>query len=129
MDYYGNKIKDRETKFAVFLTEINKFHAEIINYLSEFKLDNKKIEESNSKADDHIKEMESLDALLKVLTFDGKLMEFNKNESELNTSLLGSLQHLSFDDIFFREFQVNNGIFDDFECGLDLFRLENGTAI
>ncbi len=99
IDSYDKKATGKETVLSeLFVTEMNKLYSESTCYLSEFKLDNTKIEESLSKADEYLDRLRKEELSLKDNKFGGKLMEFNKTETKHDPSLLGSLdcQHLSF---------------------------------
>jgi hypothetical protein len=48
----ASKLPEKERDFTEFLADIDKFHAENSKYLSEFKVDNSKIEELTSKAEE-----------------------------------------------------------------------------
>jgi hypothetical protein len=69
---------------------MNKFHAEKSKYLSEFKIDNIKIEESCMKADDYLNELKRMAIALKDSQFNGELVEFIKNETKYETEIIGS---------------------------------------
>jgi hypothetical protein len=91
IDSFGNKIVNKETEFSGFIKEINKFFDDKTKYLNEFLIDETAIGESLALADNYLMKLKKEDLALKKIKFDGKLMQFKKNENKLDNSLLGSL--------------------------------------
>jgi hypothetical protein len=66
---------------------------------------------------------------LRKIKFNGKLLEFRKNEDTPNKRLLGSLikKHFGFDLENFKEIKLNNHVTQNYWANLHLFKQKNKT--
>ncbi len=115
IDSLASKIRERENEFDEFLTEANKFLVDSTKSLSEFTLDEKKIEDSLSLADEYVSRLKALGG--------GKMMKYNKNEVKYDSSLLGSFrfQHSSYEIGNLKEMKLGESILYNYASGLNLF--------
>jgi hypothetical protein len=91
IDSFSQEIKARENEFGQFLSRLDGFYTECSRFLDEFMIDESKVEDSLKLANDHIREINKAHVSLEKIKFCGKMMEFEKSETELETDLLGSL--------------------------------------
>jgi hypothetical protein len=128
LDAFNKKTSKYENECMQFLTEVDRFYLENAKYLTQFKIDEKKIENGLALAETYIEKLQKEDLALRMMKFDGQLMEFKKNEDKPTQSLVGSLtkQQLSpyFGDV--KQVRLSSPMKISFMfSNLHLFKLEN----
>ncbi len=68
---------------------------------------------------------------MKEIKFDGKLMQFKKNENKPDKSLLGLLVNKQLCDSFenMKEVKINSQIIQNYHSHFHLFKLENDSNV
>jgi hypothetical protein len=122
-----NQQKCQKAK-SEFMEEVKKFSEEITNYLKEFKIDDTKVKDGLLLAERQLKKLEEEDLKLQKVKFCGISVEFKKNESKPDKSLLGSfgVKQLSFDFKNMKEVMLNC---PNYSSSVQLFKLENETNV
>jgi hypothetical protein len=128
-DKIGSYLKDYEYELVV--AETSKFVDNESNYLSEHNIDDKYVDNLLVQADVHLDKLILRDTLLKGIMFNGKLMEFIKNNNERDQSLLGkiALKQLIYEPISFKELKFDDQVLTNFHSHFSLFKLENGNNV
>jgi hypothetical protein len=126
-DQIGTKVKEYE--FVVSKT--NEFMAVGSKYLSEDKPEATFVNNLLDQADVHLEKLILREKLLKGVMFDGKLMEFVKNKTVRDQSLLGeiALKRLMYEPMNFKELKFDDQIVTKYHSHFSFFKLENGNNV
>jgi hypothetical protein len=128
---YEERIGEIEASFAEHSNEMTEFHYDVSKYLNEFKIDEKKIENSLLAAHEFLLYLKHVEDQVKSLVFDGKHMNFNKNETAPEKSLLGSfdfrLPSLRRGNL--KQIQFEKKAVQDFKSGLNLFKMDRHSNV
>jgi WD40 repeat protein len=120
--YYGEKDK--------LLAEMAKFCTDNLAYLTQFRLDNGVVVQSLTKVERYLAMMDVEEDSLKSVKFDGKYMNFTKNENKYDSSLLGVLDFMALNVEFPNQselkFSCKNILQDYLKC-IHLFKTNNGN--
>jgi hypothetical protein len=114
-----------------YLSQIERFHEENSKNLSEFETGEKEIKDGIAEVNQYLKRLKKEDFELKKIKFNGKMLEFKKNEDTPIDSLFGSLTKkqlifdLSLENI--KKGKQNNQIFQKNHDYLHFFKLESKT--
>jgi hypothetical protein len=130
VESFDKQIKEKSKDFESFIGELNEFHTEKSNYLNEFKIKEKVVEETVAKAEGHLKRLKLENREFKTMVFNGKTIEFNNSPNKISSALLGSFVFKNAGLVpnkSFQNFNLSNSIFKKEKKCLNLFMNEYGT--
>jgi hypothetical protein len=118
-------------EYEIIADETNTFINDESKYLSEFKINNSNVFNWLEKVVVHQDRLILRDKLLKAVMFNGKLMEFKKNVTKLNYTILGKLtfKQLIYEPLNSEELKFDDQIVTDFYTHFSLFKLEIGNNV
>jgi len=90
-------------EFNNMVKELESFHKVNIEYLKQYKVDDKLLIKSNEEANILIKKAEQELQKLKDVIFDRKILKFEKNSDKINNSILGVILNSRFDSFILSE--------------------------
>jgi hypothetical protein len=94
--------------------------------LSEFKVEEKVVNEALAKADSHLKKLNTADISLKQIQFNGKVAEFGKSTIKNKKTLLGSLFYRTYAKIEnLKSLTFHNDIIDNYSSCVNLFKCKD----
>ena len=85
---------DKQNKIILdnFINRMYAFHSKWIEYFKQLKLDDNAMIVASNEADGYLEQIKSEnEEILLDKTFNGKVLKFNKNSTELKSSIIGSL--------------------------------------
>jgi hypothetical protein len=89
---FDNKSVEKERELDEFLAKMNTFYSENSKYLSEFVIDEVKVEDSLSQANSYLYKLKKKQNKVKRVKFNSNLMGFKKKAFEEEESLVGSME-------------------------------------
>jgi hypothetical protein len=126
---FNNKITEYKSKIEETLVEIDHFYENDDDFLTEFVVDDKMVVDSISKVDPFLQKLSTRYNLLKSMAFNQQIIEFKKNQSKPDKSVIGKL---CYESIGFKKLKVltfNDQILRNSEKKFNLMKLDNGLNV
>jgi hypothetical protein len=128
---FNSKITNKDNEFDKFIVELNVFYTDNTKYLTEFKIDERVIDETISKAEVYLKTLIAKDRSLKGFLYNGKVAEFRKVPTKIDRTFIGTLfyKSLSFDvkNLKKCELKFTNDVVASFFSNINIFKNDNGS--
>jgi hypothetical protein len=129
IDAFGKKSPDFKQESMQLSTDINSFYYVNVRHLKEFTIDAAKVQDGVVLADYYLEMLKKEELKLKKIKFDGKLMEFKKNEIKptKNLLVLFDFKNSSFDFETKFKIQFSDEIVLNYHSSFNLIKLEDET--
>jgi hypothetical protein len=128
---FTTNIDKQKHNYEKLISELDEFNSDNSKYLSEFRIDERVIDETTARADSHLRTLMAEDRSLKKILFNGEIVEFVKRQVKIDETLLGTLVYkplsFGFDDL--RELTFSNGLVNSYRSNMNLFKHDDGNSV
>jgi hypothetical protein len=130
VESFDKQMKGKSDQLDSFVSELNEFCTNQTNYLNEFKIKEKVVEEAVAKADGHLKRLKVENRGFKTMVFNGKIIELKNFHFAIGSDFIGSFEFKNVgigSNNSFRDQNLSPFIFKNYKTSLFLFMNKCGT--